>query len=459
MNLILSTRHGRRLGIGAVLGLCTLGACASAYRPKPLSEPEILARLDEPVPNATPSVPSRGDAVLGITLEQAQALAIARHPTLRRLRAERGVVDAADVHAESSPDPELSASLLWITPQGLLGGLASLRWEILAPGTEAARRGLAGALRESFDARLAAEEWRVAAEARVAWLELAAREREAEIAEQRLAASNATWEFAGRMLDRGATTTVETTVVDLEAAEAERDRTTADGALRSAVARLATAAALPPGSRIRTSADEDPLRPIDPLVPAGEPDLLLRERLPEIRDARSRYVIAERELELACLGGLARFSVGPDAERDTDSTKIGAGGTVVLPVTDANRAAIVEATARREIAARELEIGLFEARARLSQAREEETATARALAVHENRVAPAAEAALASAEKASDAGAADLMAVLLARQHALQARQAGVELGAAHAVAVARLEAAFGPEPPSKSSAERGGAP
>jgi outer membrane protein TolC len=139
--------------------------------------------------------------------------------------------------------------------------------------------------------------------------------------------------------------------------------------------------------------------------------------------------------------------VGPDAERDADSTKLGAGGSVVLPVSDANRAAIVEATARREITGRDLELDLFAARARLARAREEEDATARALAAHESQVAPAVAAALDAAEKAASAGASDFLPVLLARQRALQASQARIGLRAAHAAAVAHLEAAFGPDP------------
>ena len=449
--------NSRRTSLRAgALAILALASCRSGYEPKPLAEAEMLARLDAPV-EPSRAAPVAGER-LAITLEQAQANAIARHPALRRLRSERGLVDAADVRADSSPDPELSASLLWITPQAVLGGIASLRWELLPPGTTDARRGLAGALGESFDARLAGEEWRVAAEARVAWLELAARELEVEIAEERAAATAATREFAARMLERGAATNVEASVVDLEAAEAERDRTAASGALSTARARLARAAAIPPAYEVRTSAEGDPLAPVAPRVPEGEADPLLLRRLPEVQDARSRYLVAERELELACLGSLPRFSVGPDAERDADSTKFGGGGSVVLPITDANQAAIAEATARRDMAAREVEVGLFEARGRLLQAREEEAAASRALAVHEGRVAPASEAALLAAERASDAGAADLMAVLVARQRALEAKQAGIALRAAHAVAVARVEAAFGPEPAPPAVAERGGA-
>lgn len=446
-----------------LLLLCA--ACASHYRPEPLRTDEALRQLGAPIqlPEIPPqpaarelnfdrAVPQPEAADVSLSLEQTQALAILRHPSLRRMRAERGLADAADVRAETRPDPEISLTPLWIVPQAMLGGAASLRWELLPSGTRDARRGLAGALRASIDAEVAAREWKVAQDARVAWLELARAERAVELAERRLALARETRDFAQRMLDRGATTAVEASVIELENTESERDAAAARADLPVARSRLVEAAGLPLGTVVHPRADADPLAPLEPRTPDGDPDHALLARLPELRAAYSRYLVAERELEIAELGGKPRVSVGPDIQREADSTLIGGGVTFTLPISDANRAAIAEAKAHREIVGREFEERLFEARSELARARSEEDGAARTLAIQEQRVSPSAEAALKTAESAVQAGASDLLALQLARQRALEAQQAGLAARASHAIAVARLEAAFGPEPPPDST-------
>ncbi len=384
---------------------------------------------------------------MSLTLPQAQTLGLLRHPRLERLRAERGFADAAEIRAKIRPDPELSLSALWISPQAVLGAVAALRWELLPSGTRGARRGLACSLRSSIDARVAAEEWRVAQAARVAWLEVARDERAIALAERAEALAQETRDFGRSMLERRATTETESAVLDLALGEAEREVVARRGALASSRARLAQALGLPSSLVVHPMAEGDSLEPLEPDVPAGSADELLLSRLPDLREARASYELAERELELAHLGALPKFSVGPDAQRDADSTYLGGGGSVTIPIHDKNRAGIAEAETRRRIASLAFEETLFGARAAVSEARAAEETAARSLAVHEQSVAPLAAAALAAAQRAVDAGAADLLTLLLARQRALEAERAELDLRAAHAIATAQLEAAFGPEP------------
>lgn len=397
-----------------------------------------------------------------LRLEQAQSLAILRHPRLARLRAAHGLADAADVRARTRPDPELSLTELWIVPEAVLGVVASLRWELLPVGTQDARHGLAAALRQSVDARIASEEWRLAQDVRIAWLQVARDERALALAERARSLANDTREFGHSMLERGATTEVETSILDVELAEAEREIVARRGALDAHRQGLAEAIGLPPGVRVDPLADSDPLEPLEARIPPGEPDTLILERLPELREARASYLLAERELEAAHLGALAKVSVGPDAQHDATSTYLGGGLTTTLPISDKNRAGILEAETRRAQAGLAFTEALFTARAALAKARAEEDAAARALAIHETRVAPRAAEALSAAERASSAGAVDLITVLLARQRALRAERDGLDLRAAHAIAVAALEAAFGPEPdpvPTASNAAEGDRP
>ncbi len=429
----------RVLACAGLLSLLT--GCASSYRPEPLEPRKILEQL-----NAVP------EGAVPLSLAQAQALAVLRHPTLRKLRAERGMADAAEIRAELSPDPELSISPFWIVPQQVLGAVASLRWELLPPGSKEARRGLAGALRKSIDSQVAAAEWHLAQEARTVWLDLVRAQRAVDLAERARALSLEARDFGRAMLERGVARDVDVAVLDLDLSETERDLVAAKAAVKTARERLAQALGLPPGSAVEVSPDQDPFAPLDANVPAGNQDELLLQRLPELAEARSRYLLAEKELELAHLGALPKVSLGPDVQRDADSTFLGGGATISIPSTDANRAGIAEAKTRREVAARSFEEVLFEARAAVTKARAEEEAASQTLAFHESTVAPRAKETLDAAKRAVDAGVADLLTLLLARERALRAERTKLELRASRAVAVARLESAFGPEPPPEDS-------
>ncbi|HKE01731.1 MAG TPA: TolC family protein, partial [Planctomycetota bacterium] len=322
-----------------------------------------------------------------------------------------------------------------------------LWWELLPPGSRDARRGLAGAIRAATDAEIAAAEWAVAADARTSWIELARAERAVDLADRAEDLAEETRSFGRSMLDRGAATEPEVAVLELDVATAHRDAAAARGARSIARERLATAAGLPAGTRPRTVADADPLEPLPPIVPPGDDDDLLLARMPRLAELRARYDEAERELELAHLGALLRTSIGPEVQRDATSTYLGGGATVTIPWTDANRGAIAESEARRGAAARSFEEELYAAQTALTAARADVDAAARALEIHRREVEPAAREALASSERALELGAADLLTTLLARERALRSARASLDLRAAHAIAVARLEAAYGPEP------------
>jgi outer membrane protein TolC len=425
----------------ALLALPFAFGCRSAYEPEPLNEAAAVSHLDRPLESVAVVEP------VSLTLPQAQAISILRHPRLERLRAERGFADAADIRVDVRPDPELSLTALWILPDDVLGGVASLSWDLLPSGTRDARRGLAGSLRGTIDARIAAEEWRVAQAARIAWLEVARDQRAIALAERAEMLARETRDFGRSMLERGAATGTDVAVLELALGEAEGDLVARRGALVLSRGRLATALGLPSGQILEPLAEGDPLEPLVARVPEGTDDALLLARLPELRESRADYALAERELEIAHLGALPQLSLGPDAERDSDSTSFGGGGSVTIPIHDGNRVGIAEATTRRRIASLAFEEALFAARAALAQARAAEAAAARSLAVHESSVAPLAEAALDAAQRAIEAGAADLLTLLLARQRALEAQRAELDLRAALAIAAAQLEAAFGPEP------------
>ncbi len=413
-----------------------VSACTTAYRAETLEPQKVLEALN--------SLPPGG---LKFSLSQAQALAVLQHPSLRKLRAERGFVEAAEIRVDLRPDPELSLSPLWIIPEATLGAVASLRWEIFPSGTKEARRGLAASLHDSVDAKIAEAEWRIAQETRIAWLELLRAENVVNFSEQALALSQEARDFGRSMLEQGVARDVDVAVLELDFAEAERELITAKAMVKTLQEHLAESMGLAPGSTLEITAEQNPFETSEAKLPEGNTDDSLIQRLPQLREAYSQYLLAEKELELAYLGALPKLSIGPDTQRDADNTFLGAGASITIPSTDANRVGIAEAKTRREIAAKNYEGILFESRAALAKARSEEQASSQAFHHHESTVAPRAKQTLEAADRAVNAGVSDLLSLLLARERALRAERVGLELRASHAIAIANLEAAFGPEP------------
>lgn len=419
-----------------VLWVIALPACTTVYRAERLEPQKVLETLN--------SLPPHG---LKFSLAQAQALAVLQHPSLRKLRAERGFVEAAEIRVDLRPDPELSISPFWIIPEATLGSVASLSWEILPSGTKEARRGLAAALRDSVDAKIAEAEWRIAQETRIAWLELLRAENIIHFSAQSLALSQEARDFGRSMLERGAARDVDVAVLELDFAEAERELISAKAMMKTSREHLAKSMGLAPGSNLEITAVQNPFETSEVKLPEGNTDDALLQRLPQLREAYSQYLIAEKELELAYLDGLPKLSIGPDTQRDADNTFLGAGASITIPSTDANRVGIAEAKTRREIAAKNYEEILFESRAAVAKALAEEEASSQAFHHHESTVAPRAKQTLDAADRAVNAGVSDLLSLLLARERALRAERVGLELRASHAIAIANLEAAFGPEP------------
>lgn len=390
-----------------------------------------------------------------LSMEAAQVLAILRHPRLAALRTARGFADAADIRADATPDIVLELTAAWTIPDAILAGIASLRWEILTPGTHDARLGLSAAMRRRISSDLEAEEWAVACQARTAWIELAAADRALEAAKRFAEFTREAKVLGDTMVRAGVATEMQLASLELDASSAEQGVAVAEAEIRASRERLSSAVGLPPQTAVRIQSDIDPLTPFEPLIPDGEPAQWLLTRRPELRGARHAYEVAERQLELACLASNIRYQVGPDVFTDTDSYYFGGGVSVIVPSSAKNRADVLDAETRRDQARAEFEERYFTARSRFEIARAEAVAAGSALLLHEGQVMPRARNLLEHSQHALAAGAADLWSVFEARRLAMGAERDAVKLRARYAIAVAELEQTIGPNPPPEDSATR----
>lgn len=443
----MTTIGTRRLFRGWMPGLALLAiaACRTQYNSVPLDEAGILTKLDTFAPSPSTRAGRIPDELF-VTLEEAQLITIYQHPALWHLRASRGLATAADLWADERPNPKLTITPLWAIPDSVLAGVASLQWELLPNGVRDARRGLAASLRNLTDATVAGAEWSFASATRIAWLEYAYSLREVETARDALMLANELLLFIQKREENTMATRAELDMARADLAVAKSNFHAAGAASKDCEQRLAVAMGLPPYCIITLNGAPGPLQELKPRIPAGDEDFLLLSRLPGLAEKRARYEMAERELELACRDAGSSVGMGPAAERDSTTTYLGASVEITIPLRSRPMSEIYKKRTEREMAALGFAQELAAARANVMMARTQMNSAKRALDEYNFEVLPMARRAFETIQLAVDQGSSDLSQYFLARERLQKAATEQSRREAAHALAVARLEIAFGPD-------------
>ena len=371
---------GSAIVLGGPLLLALCAACQS-YSPAPLEPDRHLAAWWERGPASLPE----GDANDGLTLEQGRALARAFHPRLRLARLQAAVATAGAEHAGRWNDPELDFDLLriaesvsdpWVAVAGL-GIPFSLSGR---PGVE---RDQARAEERAALRRVDEVGWEVRLELEQAWFRWTGLAARVERTEASLAGLELLEQRTARLAELGELSRPEASLFALERAG------------RAAQLARACAGSWPrPRSSSRWPWGWPPGTPLAPVpawgtAPASDLDASTRDqaarieaRHPSLARLRAEYAVAEETLRLQITRRGPDPVLGPSAESDQGQWRIGLGGVIPLPVFRANRRAIAEAAARREVARGELELELEQLVGRWAVARER----ARSLAAERERL-------------------------------------------------------------------------
>jgi outer membrane protein TolC len=435
-----------------ILVLCPLALTAcQEYRPSPLDlaaydadlaarnpfAPDVLAYAKQLAgPSTQPSAFEPSD---GLSLREAEVVALFFNPDVRIARLKANVPHVGAAEAGRWEDPELGIDgeriIDGVDDPWVLGGMLHLTIPI--SGRLGIERDKALSEASAGELRALAEERRVLAELRAAWAEWSAASERAALTRQLVAELDPVVERAERLRAAGELDPVDARLLRIERVSQagklqgyEADARAAELELKARLGLLSTADVklLPaiPASSVSMPVEDTPA--------------VVAEH-PRVRLARAEYEVAERTLKLEVRKQYPDIRLGGGFGTDEGEDRVLFGAALPLPVFNANRRAIVEARANREVARAAAEAEYERlladasvARARLDAAREQ-------LAYVEKELAPLADQQVADARRLGQLGDFNTLVLLEALTTAHEARLEVLDARLKLALGSRRLEA------------------
>ena len=374
----------------ALVGLSVLLSGCQSYQSRPLDAEEHRARWLERSPQSAGVVEfahqlaDSGDSVSeydpsdGITCAEAELIALVCNPQLRLARLQAGVTAATAEHAGLWDDPEFFIDVLRITesvsnPWVITPGLA---FTIPISGRLEVEKSRADAVLRAELTRVAQNEWCVRHKVRQVWLAWSAALLRAQETSRLIESMGGLTVSITRLAEAGELPRTEAALFVIERSQRQQERTRLEGEAAVAEQRLRMLLGLSPNAPLELLPSID--RPNDAVEGREVASSL------ELRQLREEYEVAEHALHREIRKQYPDLTIGPLYERDQEQSRIGFLGAIPLPILNANRQGIAEATAERELAraafettAEQLEGSLAVARAesRMLQAEYEELAS------------------------------------------------------------------------------------
>lgn len=337
------------------------------YRPDPL---DLAARLDAVASRATRLAPETAqafDLADGITLDEAEVMALIYGADLRIARAEAGVT-AANAHTAGRwTDPVMGINAAeFLSPSGPFefGGMVSLslpvsgRLKALEEEASAAHR---AALR-----RVWAKEWSYRNDVRRAWIEWTVAVERGNLLRTVVEQFQTIEVVARRLEQAGAIRSADRRLLRIELLGRQTDLALVEYEVADAEARLFGLMGLFPGAPFE-------LRPGLPISDEKRPAQLTHEALaasnPDLLALAADYETAERTLALEITKQYPDLGLGLGASDDIDGTRAELGLSIPLPLWNRNARGIENARAARDLARMRAETAAEAAVRRLGRAR------------------------------------------------------------------------------------------
>lgn len=358
-----------------------LSGCKS-YSPQPLTSDAVNARLEVPADDALREQASKIDHPLlkpveftslkKLTPDQAAVLAVLLNPSLRAIRDEHNSAEAQVLTAGILPNPQLSFGEDF--PYGgssdaktINAYALGLSWDVTQLITRDARIRAAKSKAASVKLDIAWQEWQVAQAAKTAVYDLAALQKQLQLAKDIKARMGENLRLTREGAKSGAKTTLD--VAAAEAADQDAYITVA-GASRDVEHQkllLNRALGLPAETDVEIEAIDLPTRLILP-DKRGLIEKLEARRL-DLLALRRGYESQEQTLRAQVLAQFPKIGLGFNKDRDAENINtLGFGVTVDIPLFDRNQGAIATETATRQRLFDEYVNRVFQARSDVAAA-------------------------------------------------------------------------------------------
>lgn len=347
------------LGSGSVVALGALVGCQT-YERAPLDlahhraaldarldDTEPLVRFAERLSQHDSVVPDRYDPTDGLTRAEGEVLALFYNADLRLARVDAGVALATYETAGLWEDPEFGfdgAEIL--SPAGPFEYGLTLSLTIPVSGRLGVEKDQASAAYEAELRRIVDAEWRTRADVRSAWAAWSAAEERLRLLREVINEVERAAAITERLESVGELSRVESRLLQAELVEKRADFAEAEFEEADARVVLLGLIGLPPDAPVE-------LLPAIPPVPPVEMSVAV-ERLIEanttIAVRRAEYQLAEETLRLEVRKQYPDITIGAGYGSEDNDDRLLLGVSIPIPILNANRAGIAEATARREVA-------------------------------------------------------------------------------------------------------------
>lgn len=438
-------------------GVAVLVAGCQSYQPKPLDpathRDAWLARApgDEPVRAfanklAEQSVglgkPRPFDPSDGLSLAEAEVVALVFNPDLRIARLRAGIASATAEHAGLWQDPQFGVDFLTAVEGGLNPFLITPGLSLTIPisGRLEAERARADSAVAAELTRVAQQEWHTRIEVRRAWLTWSAATLRAQQTERLLGSIQSLVGSTTRLAEAGEIGRTEAALFTIEHASQRQAMLRYSGEAVEAEQELRTLLGLSPDA---------PLELVPTLVAAIDPEELTADaathRSLTLARLRNEYEVAEQTLRREVRAQYPDLTIGPLAEFDRGDTLLGFSLSLPIPILNANKQGIAEAHAERELARATFEtaferlIGSLAAtRARLDTIREQREAL-------EAEIAPLVDQQLADAQNLLQLGEGESLVLLESLTRVGHTQMSLIDARLGEALAIVRLAELIGP--------------
>lgn len=455
----MTTEHLARTwlsGIAAV-GALALAGCQT-YTPRPLDaakhrseflarspESERVAQFAQRLSRASSS-PVEFNPADGVTLQEAEIIALVFNTDLRRARARAGVAAAVAAHAGLWEDPVLGTDLTRIiqdTPHPWKV-FTTVGLTIPISGRLKIEKLRAGAEHAAELARIHEAEWAVRTDLRGRWAEWAAARHRYEILRDLVRQLDALLGIVERIEQAGELARLETGLFRIESASRAAALEQARAAVQESELSLRRLMGLAPSAPVSFVHAEPPL----PTPGPDDPAAAAEESNPGLAVARAEYQTAERRLELEIRKQYPDLQIGPGYGREGGQDQFLLNLSIPLPIFNRNQQGIAAAAAERDAARVAFEAAAEELASDLQTAATRLGAAAAQARIFERGMVPLVDQQYADARRTAELGEVNAFLLLETLTRQQDAKLALIDARLAERLAAIRVQALVGPSEP-----------
>lgn len=385
-----------------------------------------------------PTQPSEYNPDDGLSLAEAEILALVYNPDLRLARLRVGIAAAGVQHAEIWTDPEFSLDFLRVTesvsdPWVITPGLALT---IPISGRLEAEKARADAALRLSLIEVAEQEWRTRIDLRGVWAKWSAAVLRAQELDSLLNTVEPLVKSTAQLAEVGELAPTEAGLFAIEQANLLQMLIQARGEAEATSQHIRTIIGLSPAA---------PLDCIPSLIPSDTKSEAAVSGGLSLARLREAYEVADMTLLREIRRQYPDLVIGPLYETDQGQSRLGFFGAVPIPIFNANRQAIATAKAEREVARAAFEVEYERAAGALAAGSARLNAVSKQRQMLETDLVPLVDTQLQSAQRLFQLGEGSLLILLESIMQAGKTRMALIDVREHEALACIDVSALHAP--------------